>query len=121
PAKMPEFQGNVTAVLTETYWDVELGSLRAREAKIDEKLNQAESEGTLNPEDVDTVREKRRSEEFTERELKILEIGISNAEYHYLGSAKIMTQIGGAFADAMAEMARSVPTPKANSPRGTAE
>ena len=29
--------------------------------------------------------------------------GCSNAGYHYLGSAKIMAQIGRAFAEAMAE------------------
>jgi hypothetical protein len=33
-----------------------------------------------------------------------LEVGTSNAAYHYLGSAKILTQIGKAFADALATM-----------------
>lgn len=42
-------------------------------------------------------------QEFTDREREILEKGVSNAEYHYLGSAKIMACIGKAFADAMAE------------------
>jgi len=41
---------------------------------------------------------------FTQEELKVLEVGVSNAAYHYLGSAKILGQIGKAFADALAEM-----------------
>ena len=41
---------------------------------------------------------------FTKEELKILELGVSNAAYHYLGSAKILGQIGKAFADALAGM-----------------
>lgn len=45
--------------------------------------------------------EKLRAEEFTERELEIMEKGVSNAEYHYLGSAKIMAQIGKGFAEAI--------------------
>jgi hypothetical protein len=38
---------------------------------------------------------------FTNREREILSKGKSNAAYHYLGSAKIMTCIGTAFAQAM--------------------
>ena len=41
---------------------------------------------------------------FTKEEQEILEIGVSNAAYHYLGSAKILGQIGKAFTDALAEM-----------------
>ena len=37
-------------------------------------------------------------------ELKVLELGVSNAAYHYLGSSKILGQIGKAFADALAAM-----------------
>jgi hypothetical protein len=39
----------------------------------------------------------------TRREQKIM-AGASNGGYHYLGSAKIMAQIGKAFAEAMLEM-----------------
>ena len=37
-------------------------------------------------------------------EKKILETGTSNAAYHYLGSAKILAQIGSAFAKALVKM-----------------
>ncbi|MEZ5302004.1 MAG: hypothetical protein R3F11_15370 [Verrucomicrobiales bacterium] len=45
--------------------------------------------------------EKRRAATFGEREQKLLANGASNAEYHYLGSAKILGQIGEAFAKAL--------------------
>jgi len=34
----------------------------------------------------------------------VLDTGVSNAEYHYLGSAKILGGIGKGFADALAEL-----------------
>ena len=79
PAALPEFKGNVTAVLTEKYWDSELSG-------IDERMgNKAEKEKVI------------------ARELEILKIGKSNQGFHYLGSSKILGQIGKAFAEAMAE------------------
>jgi len=41
------------------------------------------------------------AEQFTPAELELRELAISNAAYHYLGSAKIMAQIGQAFAEEM--------------------
>ena len=46
PAAMPEFEGNVTTVLTEEYWDLELTELAARWDKVRAKsrsLNQDKS------------------------------------------------------------------------------
>ena len=40
-------------------------------------------------------------EGLTERERLMLEKGISNLEYHYLGSAKILGRIGQGLAEAM--------------------
>lgn len=48
--------------------------------------------------------EKLRAEAFTPRELKVLEVGASNFEFHYLGSAKVMLQIGRGFAAALAQL-----------------
>jgi len=72
PAKRPEFKGNVTAVLTEKFWDKELEAAR-------EKKDRSAKE-----------------EEIVK--------GASNQGFHYLGAAKILGQIGKAFADALAEM-----------------
>ena len=101
PAARHEFKNNVATVLTETYWDLELVGLRAREAKIKQQAKQLQSEQKLSREEQRALLEKLRSEEFTKRESETLQKGVSNQEYHYLGSAKIMTQIGKGFAEAM--------------------
>ena len=48
-----------------------------------------------------TILESLRTQTFTPREYAILKIGKSNAEYHYLGSGKILAKIGKSFADAI--------------------
>ncbi len=100
PAKSPEFRGSVAAVLTENYWDEELSDLVAR----DEKIKQVIRKLKLGGKDAQAKREELRKQEFPEGELEILEKGVSNAAYHYLGSAKIMAGIGKGFAEAMAEL-----------------
>jgi hypothetical protein len=46
------------------------------------------------------------TEAISVRENELLKNGISNAEYHYLGSARILGGIGKGFAEAMAEHLR---------------
>ncbi len=104
PAKLPEFQGNVTAVLTENYWDLELTRLRTLEGEIKQAIKKQVSAGTLAKAGEQAALEALLSEKLSEKEREILEKGVSNAEYHYLGSAKIMAQIGKGFADALAEI-----------------
>ena len=103
--KYPEFKGNVAAVLTEKYWDMEVVQLREREKKIKqevEQINNEMKEGKLTREQglaaVDAVY----SKTFTPREMEILKKSTSNFDFHYMGSAKIMAQIGKGFAEAMA-------------------
>jgi len=103
PADMPEFKGNVAAVLTEKYWDLELDELVARSAKVGEMAKKLKDEGKLSPEEQKAALGKFSAELYTPREAEILK-GKSNKAYHYLGSSKIMAQIGRAFADAMAEL-----------------
>jgi len=104
PAKLPEFRGNVTAVLTENYWDGELSELVDRRGRINAKRRELSKDKSLNREQRDKALAELNAKLFTKEELKILELGVSNAAYHYLGSAKILGQIGKAFADALAEM-----------------
>ena len=101
PAQSPEFKGNVAAVMTERYWDMELVALRARDAKVMQQVKQLQAEGKVSREEIKAAQERLRSEEFTERERETLQKGVSNFEFHYLGSAKIMTQIGKGFAESM--------------------
>ncbi|MGE3310273.1 MAG: sialate O-acetylesterase [Limisphaerales bacterium] len=104
PADLPEFKGNVAAVLTEKYWDLELTSARAKENALRQQARKLATEKKLEPAEERAVFAKLRAEGLTERERVALDIGVSNAEYHYLGSAKILGGIGKAFAEAMAEL-----------------
>ena len=58
----------------------------------------------LTSEEQEEFLENYKANEFTLEEIYMLETGVSNAAYHYLGSAKIISQIGKAFADAIATM-----------------
>ena len=104
PAKLPEFKGNVTAVFTENYWDLQLSELVNRNGKVNAKRRELSKDKTLTREQRDKAVANYTAKLFTKRELKILQTGTSNAAYHYLGSAKILAQIGKAFANALQAM-----------------
>ena len=127
PATRAEFKNQVIAVLTEESWDLELDLILRRDNSLRNKINLAKKEGTLievarqlnKGEELDAtdlevfqslqqqnklesaMLEKLRARTFTAREYSILKIGKSNAEYHYLGSGKILAKIGKSFADAI--------------------
>jgi hypothetical protein len=104
PAALPEFKGNVAAVWTEKYWDMELEALRAKDRGIQNEVKGLVKLGKLQKAGEKEALEKRRAEAFNEREQQILANGASNAEYHYLGSAKILGGIGKAFAETLLEL-----------------
>jgi len=104
PAGMPEFKGNVAAVLTEKYWDSQLGELAARSEQVKSLSKKLAKEGKLSAEQQKAALDKFSAQLFTPKEREILEKGKSNQAYHYLGSSKIMAQIGQAFAEAMVEL-----------------
>ena len=104
PAALPEFKGNVAAVLTEKYWDQELTALRVRENAIKQEVKKLLSEGKIENTEEQATLEKRLADGLSARDRETLKKGISNFEFHYLGSAKILGQIGKAFAEAMAEL-----------------
>ena len=104
PTKLPEFKGNVTAVFTENYWDLQLSELVNRNGKVNAKRRELSKDQALTREQRDKAVANYTAKLFTKRELKILQTGTSNAAYHYLGSAKILAQIGKAFANALAAM-----------------
>ena len=101
PAKLPEFAGNVFAVLTENYWDPELTALTDRDGKVKQAAKAIHTEKGLKGAEAQAVLDELRAEEFSEEELKIMSVGISNQAYHYLGSGKILGQIGQGFAEAL--------------------
>ena len=102
PAQMPEFKGNVAAVLTEKYWDKELTAAKAKDGAIRQQAKKLAADKKLKPAEERAALEKMRTEGLTERERQALEKGISNLEFHYLGSAKILGGVGRGFAEAMA-------------------
>ena len=104
PAKLSEFKGNVTAVFTENYWDHQLSELSSRMGKVNAKRRSLGNDKTLSVEERRKLVEDYKADLFSKKEILILETGISNAAYHYLGSSKILGQIGKAFADAQAKM-----------------
>jgi hypothetical protein len=98
PADLPEFRGNVVAVRTEEFWDPQLGELQARWSRVKEK------DGELKGRGLDSAERKILMDEFLKtvyspEEWEMMESGVSNASYHYLGSVKIMSRIGKGFAD----------------------
>ena len=104
PAELPEFKGNVVAIRTEKYWDRELKLARAKENEVKEKAKRLAKEQKLKPAEERALADKMRAESLTERERLVLDKGVSNAEFHYLGSAKILGGIGKGLAEAMADL-----------------
>ena len=104
PAQVPEFKGNVAAVLAEKYWDRELTAAKAKDGAIRQQAKKLATEGKLKPAEEKAALEKLRAAGLTERERQVLEKGISNLEFHYLGSAKILGGVGKGLAEAMAEL-----------------
>ncbi|MGD1979708.1 MAG: sialate O-acetylesterase [Akkermansiaceae bacterium] len=99
PASMPEFKGNVAAVLTENYWDPELSKVSSKRGKIGGKRRELQKAGMKGAE-LKAAMDKFEAELFTARDRELMK-GITNAEYHYLGSAKILGGIGKGFAEAV--------------------
>jgi alpha-galactosidase len=99
PASLSEFSGNVTAVLTEKYWDPELDAVDQKRGELRSKEKELKESG-LSKKEISEQLEIIESKLFTVRDRELLK-GITNADYHYKGSAKIMAQIGKAFAEAL--------------------
>jgi alpha-galactosidase len=104
PAKLPEFQGNVAAVFSEKYWDLELTAAKEKSNAMKQQAKKLAAEQKLKPGDEKALLDKLVAEGLSERERMVLEKGISNLEFHYLGSAKILGGVGKGLAEAMAEL-----------------
>lgn len=111
PAKLPEFQDNVAAVLAEKYWDLELSGAKAKENEIKQRAKKQAADAKLKPAEEKAELEKLLKEGLSERERTILAKGISNLEFHYLGSAKILGGVGKGLAEAMADLKHFKPNP----------
>lgn len=104
PASMPEFKENVAAVLTENYWDTEFVALRTKERTLKPQIDKIKAdmkEGGLSREQGTAAIDQIYKSNFDERQMRILKESVSNLDFHYLGSAGIVGQIGYGFAQAM--------------------
>jgi alpha-galactosidase len=109
-ASLPEFQGNVKAVRTEKYWDMELKRIQAKVAEAAKKKileTEPKTGGRALQRAAGKLATSIEAEVLTPEELKISQTGTSNAAFHYMGSAYTYGNIGKAFADSMAEMLTS--------------
>ena len=106
PASMPAFRGNVSAVLTEKYWDPQLGELASRWEKVKSRKRKLRKDTSLGDEERKKTIDAYVTKLFSPEELTAFQTGTSNAAYHYLGSAKIMAKIGKAFAESLDSMSK---------------
>ena len=107
PTTLPEFSGTVVPVYTEKYWDSELTRLRSKESAAVRRAKEKAKADQLDPQQTRALEVEYREQDLSARELEILQKGVSNAEFHYLGSSRILGGIGIGFAEAMAELVRS--------------
>jgi alpha-galactosidase len=99
-AAQPEFEGNVFAVHAGLYWDKLQTEADKKKWKIRAEAKERVKQGELNPKEQADYESKRLAEILTPEEAVAFK-GISNSPYHYLGSAKILSRIGEAFAEAL--------------------
>ena len=99
-ADQPEFKGNVFAVHTGLYWDKLQSSAQGKKWKMRAESTALIKEGKLDKKEQMAYEKKRLAEIHTPEEA-IAYKGISNKAFHYLGSAKILSRIGEAFAEAL--------------------
>ncbi len=104
PANQPEFQGNVAAMWMEKYWDLELSQAKSKQEAIKQQAKKLATERKLSPAEERKLQDQMLTEQLTERQRTIIEKGISNQAFHYLGSAKILGGIGIGFAETIARI-----------------
>jgi len=104
PASLPEFMGNVAPLRTEKFWDNELSEAKQKEDRIKNAAKQQAKAENLSSEAERKRVDSMLMEGMTERERTIVAKGISNFEFHYLGSAKILGGIGEGLAHTMAQL-----------------
>jgi len=105
PAAMPEFKGKVAAVPLEKFWEPKLEALQCRWQLVKGKSRELKN-SKLGKDEQKAAIDAFLKTVYTPEESKLMDIGVSNATYHYLGCAKIMARLGKAFADAMADISK---------------
>jgi len=100
----PEFKDTVAVVHTGKYWDHKLDALVSKSSAIRKKMNDFKYEDGLEGDALKKACAEYRARHITPAEEELLRKAVSNAGFHYLGSAKIMCGIGKGFAEAMIQL-----------------
>jgi hypothetical protein len=103
-AKKPEFKGNVIAVETGKYWDHKLSALATKSNEVNQHMNVFRYDQGLEGEALKKACADYRAKNITPEEELILKTGVSDGDFHYLGSGTIMVGIGRGFAEAISEL-----------------
>ncbi|MDI1314731.1 sialate O-acetylesterase [Prosthecobacter sp.] len=112
PAKLPEFQGDVTAVQTAPFWSDELGAIADKHDQVRQMAYELKSKNKKFANADGSMNEQQQREYIKQFEAKLIspaeealwKRGASNAAYHYLGCAKTFALMGRAFAEASLQM-----------------
>ena len=100
---------HVVAVDTAVYWDTALAAIDQKRGKVKgmarmlriKHKNSPNADGSMTKEQQKAYIEKYQAELISPEEQTLWDRGASNQGYHYLGSAKTLSQIGEAFAKAL--------------------
>jgi hypothetical protein len=103
-AGKPEFKGNVVAVETGKYWDHKLAALAAKSHQVNQHMNVLKFDQGLEGDALKKAFAEYRAKNITPEEEVILKTGVSDGDFHYMGSGKIMVGIGRGFAEALADI-----------------
>jgi len=112
PASLPEFKGNVLAIKTAPFWDPKLQAIEQKFEQVrkmryflkSKNPNHANKDGSMTQKQQNQYLKQYQSKLITAEEDALWKRATSNAGYHYLGCAKIIAQIGEAFAKGMIEL-----------------
>lgn len=107
PAALDEFKGNVLAVRTAPFWDMQIDQIIKKRGQYNHLVTQLKNQvknGTLTTEQLAAEMKKIEGDALSPKETSILKRGVSNRAYHYLGCGKTMALIGKAFAEATLEL-----------------
>ncbi len=83
-----------------------MSEAKAKEDRLRQQGKQRAKEEKLAPEAEKELIANLVKSGLSDRERKLIDVGISNLEFHYLGSAKILGGIGKGLAEAMIELHR---------------
>ncbi len=103
PASLPEFKGNVIAVQTAPFWDMPLDRVQKKFEQVAQHrraLQKKVKSGEITNDELTQQLKQFEASLLSPQEVELRARAASNAGYHYYGCAKIMAQIGQAFAKA---------------------